>query len=152
MQIMTNLEDCFAIEWPGFMNDFLNLFNVINLDLSWMLSAGKKKLKLDQYNYSLFSKRTYLFFLIQPLFQSSGISPCAFAMPFLTSFLVQATLLPLFAGTVYLAFYSRVTFMKCMQTLTKTKCGQQYCNRIQIAGSATVQLKHAKQEYAMAGK
>ena len=131
---MTNLESCFAITWPGIFKSFLKSFNVINLDLSWMLSACKCTPLIMLFEIYVLNCcwwccsttfEIYLLSMFPPpnqltsplVYIYTAISPCAFAMPFLTSFLVQASLLPLFASTVYLAYYSRATFMNCMVRL-----------------------------------
>ena len=71
---------------------------------------------------------------------SVSVDPCAFTMPFIDTFLFQVLLLPCFIGTIYLAFYFRATFMKCMGALAKTKCCK---GKLQVSGDATLQRVNA---------
>jgi hypothetical protein len=76
---------------------------------------------------------------------STTIDPCAFGLSFFHGLLIQAALLPIFMGTVYLAFYTRTLTMACMQKLSKTcSC----CCKIKVAGAATVQLRQARKALA----
>ncbi len=78
----------------------------------------------------------FLFNLDLNAILSVSVDPCSFTMPFIDTFLFQVLLLPCFIGTIYLAFYFRATFMKCMGSLAKTKCCK---GKLKVSGDATLQ-------------